>query len=113
MDDDFRQQCALLGLDPNRLIPPERQTTQPENAELWPWYLSAWRVFWACQTQWVWVGGGMGAPVRCGLNYAGVQCVMDAELGAEQLRGKKARQAWWALRVMEVEALQVYSERAK
>lgn len=101
MDAAFRQECALLGLDPDRLIPPKQQTHAPTHVELYPWFANAWSVFARCATQWQWLTPAMGAPLCVGLNYAGVHTQMEC------IKPKKREPVWWAIRVMEAEVLAI------
>lgn len=107
MDAAFREDCALLGLDPDKLIPPKRQTHTPEDFELWPWFADAWDVFTRCRNQWVWVGGGMAPAVRAALNYSAVGEVMRG-MG---LSASKCKAAWSAIHILEDEALTVFNSR--
>lgn len=107
VDAAFREDCALLGLDPDKLVTPNRQLHAPETYELWHRYAAAWDVFTRCRTQWVWVPVGMAAPMRVGLDYSAVNVLLDVA----GLRGKKRRSAWWAIQVLEDEALEVFYSR--
>jgi hypothetical protein len=49
----------------------------------------------------------MAAPMRVGLDYSAVDVLLDVA----GLRGKKRRSAWWAIQVMEDEALAVFNSR--
>lgn len=71
----MRSDCAMLGIDPDRLIPPQLQRERPEDFELWPEHQEAWNVYLGCSTQWR-VAVGMGGAYWEGLDYSGVDVVM-------------------------------------
>lgn len=75
VDDGLRGDCALLGIDPNRLIPPELQRSQADDFELWPEHQEAWDVYLGCGTQWK-LSLGMNGAYWQGLDYQGVDVVM-------------------------------------
>lgn len=69
------EDCAVLNLDVNQLIPPEVQRDQPADFELWPEHWDAWSVYLGCSTQWR-ISVGMGGAMWLGLDYQGVELVM-------------------------------------
>ena len=68
---------------------------------LWPENVPAWQLFQRCATQW-----RSGMAGREGLDYVGVQVVMD--MGPIRLRQRRQRFA--EVQVMESAALQAWSE---
>lgn len=105
MDDQLRTDCAVLKIDLDQLIPPQRQSTTPTEYELCPEFAHAWNAFTACQTQWRWVSVGMGKPVRTGLD----RTALLATLQLQQVRQRHWPQVLQAVAVLEDEALSVYS----
>ena len=75
VDEELRADCAVLGIDPNRLIPPAQQRDRPQDFELWPEHQEAWGVYLGCATQWR-LSVGVGGLYWQGLDYQGVDVVM-------------------------------------
>jgi Phage related hypothetical protein (DUF1799) len=76
VDAELLQDCAVLGLELDRLVDPAKQP-QPLDYALWPEHAVAWRVFVACESQWCLVLGMAGA-LYTGLNYSGLDVVRKA-----------------------------------
>lgn len=78
VDEAWRAECALLGIDPLRLLPAGVQAMgQVPDHELWPEHGPAWRVFLGCQTQWRCTRNPFNGRVLWeGLLYPGVEVVM-------------------------------------
>jgi hypothetical protein len=73
--------------------------------EIWPEMVPAVSLFFAMQTQWQWVGAGMGGAFRTGLNYSSLPTVaasIKVDVGAEVLHD---------LRSLETAALAVLNKR--
>lgn len=83
----MRSDCALLGIDPDRLIPPQQQRERPDDFELWPEHQEAWNVYLGCATQWR-VAVGMGGAYWEGLNYSSVEIVMNRYGVPESMKNK-------------------------
>lgn len=83
-------------------MPPELQKDREDDFELWPEHWAAWEVFLSCRTQWR-ILVGMGGIQYQGLDYPALESAMRM-LG---LKGKKRREAFWQLQVLEDEALDV------
>lgn len=74
------------------------------DCELYP-DVNQWMGIWeACRTQWR-VVAGMGGAVYVGLDYPAVQLVLDLEVPKPD-----QRDTWWALRIIEREALEVLNK---
>lgn len=76
--------------------------------EVWPENWDVWIFFLRCQTQWHYAGGGIGPPVRVGLNYGGVESVA-------RMRGVPGPQlSSWAddLHLIELAVLAADSDKA-
>lgn len=76
--------------------------------EVWPDNWSIFRTFLSLARQWRWLAGGMGPPIRLGLDYPAVESVF-------RLTGVKKRdraETFAALQIMEDAVVQVESERA-
>ena len=89
----------MLGIDPDRLIPPAQQREKSEDYELPPEQWDAWQVFDALWTQWR-MTVGWSRVVYEGLEYTSLESAMRM-LGIPQ---KKWRDVFWMVRVMEDEA---------
>lgn len=104
VDDELRGQCALLGIDPDRIVPRERQITERPDFELWPEHWPAWMVFLGCSTQWDWEQGQ-----RTGLNYSRVE-IVASRYGVKK---KRRDEVFQQVQVLEREALKVWKSQSK
>lgn len=105
MDDGFRAECAGLGIDPDRLIPPELQHDEPEDCELWPEHWTAWQVYLGVGSQWR-LQIGMGAVCWSAPSYSEVETVMR-RYGVPAEEGDGVFRLY---QVLESEALKVLNE---
>ncbi len=79
-------------------------TSEPQAvfAHNWPTF-QVWRDTWR---QWRWIGGGLGAPMRTGLDWTQVEAVMRMRRIAPRVRASMLD----GLRAMEEAALEVIFE---
>lgn len=103
IDQDLRAQCAGLGIDPEKLLPPGQAKARPDDYEVLPEGWPSWQVFVASQTQWRIVAGGFGKPCYVGLDYPGVEVVMRR--GA--VPRHEQNEVFALVQIMEREALQI------
>lgn len=102
IDDDLRQQCAALGIDPAKIVSPVANEGGPLPFELWAEHQDAFEVFHACRTQWRVAVGFSGAWFQ-GLDFAAVDVAMR-RLGIPFAR---QREVFLQLQVMEDEGVKV------
>lgn len=91
VDAELLQDCAVLGLELNRLVDPAQQQAQPLDYGLWPEHAAAWRLFVACESQWCLVLG-LESAVVTGLNYSGLDVVRKAHRIADDEWGEVLEQ---------------------
>lgn len=77
--------------------------TEPKKFWLWPCNVRTYALWRACQTQW-----RVGMQGRTGLDYAGVQVVMNRM----RFRGQEGTDAFFGLQAMEIAAVNVWTEEA-
>jgi len=97
-DDHFDDALAAFGLELEGAVPRERGPV----FYLWPEHVPAWNFFCACRTQW---RHGFEGPT--GLDYAGVECLMDQF----SLPRRRRLKLWPLVRAAESGYLQGLSER--
>lgn len=83
-DPEVQAQCASLGIDIDRLIPPtavqEARSERQEEYEVWPEHLDAVHLLVACDTQWIAIAG-FGGMYWQGLDFARAANVAEKWLG--------------------------------
>lgn len=82
------------------MIPPELQKSQADDYEIWPEHWPAWQVFGQCQSQWR-LSIGMGGAYWQGLDYQGVQIVMQRIV---RVPAEDETACWEHLQILEDEA---------
>lgn len=107
MGGNVAEAAAAFGLV---IVPAERPAASAADAEptfcLWPENEPAWQLWLAVQTQWRHAGM---AGLRTGLDYAGVQVVIQRSGTRRRLWGRRFAE----LQVMERAALEVWHEQAE
>jgi hypothetical protein len=104
-DDDLDGALRAFGLPPDALdaLPPDAD----DDCEVWPENWDALLVFLACQTQWVREIPAMASKILwSGLSYHGVAVVIKMH----GYRGKKARELFSDVQIMERAALAVLNK---
>ena len=109
IDDELREQCLVLGIDAEQLIPKDQQKEKPSDFELWPEHWTAWHVFLRSQTQWR-LSIGMGGAYWQGLDYQAVSLVMQSVV---QVPADEQQQVWLQLQILEDEARKHLNKRSK
>lgn len=103
----MRADCAALGIDPNRLIPPAQQLDRAPDYELWPEHWTAWDVYLGCRTQWR-KSVGMARMFWEGLDYQAVDLVMRRY----RVPKKQHDEVFAQLQVLELETLAIRNSGA-
>lgn len=104
----MRGDAALLKVDLDRLIAPQRQRQRPLDYELWPEHAQAWNVYLGCATQWV-KAVGLAGVIWEGLNYPGVEVVMR-RYGVPP---EREDEVFAQLQVLEEETVKLLNQRRK
>lgn len=105
VDDDVRRQCASLGVDAAHFVA-SQAVDEPLPIDVWPEHHTAVQIFMRCNTQWV-LQIGFGGAVYTGLNYTGVQVLIDAW----GVRQRQLKELWDQLQYMEQIALPILNNR--
>lgn len=105
VDEQTETDALALGIDIDRLIPPEEQLAAPKDYELWPQHARAWQLFVASATQWRLVMGMNGA-YWMGLEMPGVDVIRKAHGISDQDWSEVLNQ----LQVLEREAKRLRNE---
>lgn len=102
-EDDAENALAAFGLAPVGKVSADRRDV----VWLWPDCVEHWNAWTSVQTQWRYAGGGMGAPVATGLDYAAVTAWLQHALGYKL---RPLREALQAIQACEVGALEGMAE---
>lgn len=95
----MQEQCQGLGIDIDRLIPPEavEESRGQEDFEVWPENWDAVRLFVACGTQWI-----VHLGLR-GLYFQGMDFGRAGSIAREWLHMEVSEALFWQLRTLEDE----------
>lgn len=66
---EAEKDCIRFGIDPALLVRSAYEE-KPKGLFIWPDMVDSVALFMAMQTQWRWVGAGMGGVWRTGLDYS-------------------------------------------
>lgn len=110
-DDDIVRQLREGGCPEEEIAKLIGQEGDDEDYQVWPENADALRAFLFCGTQWrvASVGGGMtpSVVVWLGLEYAEVRAYWERHPPAD------VEDSWWALQVLEAEAMRLKNERER
>lgn len=96
----------MLGIDPDRLIPPAQQRDRPLDFDLWPEHATAWDVYQGCGTLWR-KTIGLAGVLWDGLDYPGLEVVMRRYRVPQEL----ADEVFAQVQVMERETVRIRNGR--
>jgi len=97
----LRLQCALLRIDPTRLVSEVALNGGPAPFVLWEEHQDAFNVFSACRNQWR-VSVGMGGAWFQGLDFGSVEVALNRLVAPE-----RQKEVFFQLLVMEDEGVKV------